>query len=178
MTINWDAFGALAEALGAVAVIMSVLYLAVQIRSQTQEARLAATRELSAELRRMLETIALDKEFSEIYQAAIYDYEGLDSNDRMRISYSWQAMFRLIEQQHLHTVHGSIDPVYLESVERVFREFVKNRGVVSFWQLSRHSYAEDFCTYIDQLIAQAEATEFQSSFNRTPNGDAQASRQT
>ena len=30
--MNWEAIGAIAEGLGAVAVIMSVLYLAVQIR--------------------------------------------------------------------------------------------------------------------------------------------------
>ncbi len=43
----WDALGAAGEIVGALAVVVSVVYLAVQIGKQTAESRMAATRELS-----------------------------------------------------------------------------------------------------------------------------------
>lgn len=165
MTINWDAFGALAEALGAIAVILSVLYLAIQIRSQTREARLAATRDLSTETRRVLEAIALDHEFSEIYQAGLYDYEGLPDNDRMRVSYMYRSFLLICEQQYLHTKHGSIDPMYLDSAVRIYLQFLKAPGVQQFWQLSKASFSDDFSTYLDTLVAEADSREFGSSFS-------------
>ena len=45
--MNWDALGAISEALGAVVVVASVWYLAIQIRRQTEEASMTATRELA-----------------------------------------------------------------------------------------------------------------------------------
>jgi hypothetical protein len=174
MTINWDAFGAIAEALGALAVILSVLYLATQIRSQTREARLSATRDLSTEFRQVLESIALDHEYSEIYQAGIYDYEGLADNDRMRVSYMLRSFLLICEQQYLHTKHGSIDTIFMDSSERVFREFLKAPGVQQFWRLSKHSFNDDFRTYIDTLKAEAESQDFGSSFRHKHATDAPA----
>ncbi len=43
--MNWDALGAIGEIVGATAVVISVIYLAVQIRKQTVESRLSATRD-------------------------------------------------------------------------------------------------------------------------------------
>lgn len=45
--MNWDAIAAVGEIMGALAVVVSVAYLAVQIRKQTAESRLTAARELS-----------------------------------------------------------------------------------------------------------------------------------
>ncbi len=171
MTINWDAFGAIAEGLGAIAVIMSVLYLATQIRSQTKEARLSATRELSAESRRVLELIALDQEYSEIYQAGIYDYEGLPDNDRMRVSYMFRSFLLICEQQYLHTQHGSIDAMYLESAERVYLEFLKSPGIQQFWRVSKHAFSDEFRAYIDSLAIKGQSMEFTSTFNREPGNE-------
>ena len=40
--MNWDAVAALAELLAALAVVASLVYLAVQVRQNTRQARLAA----------------------------------------------------------------------------------------------------------------------------------------
>jgi len=45
--MNWDAIGALSESVGAIVVVITLLYLATQIRAQTKESRLTATRELA-----------------------------------------------------------------------------------------------------------------------------------
>ncbi len=169
MTINWEAIGAVAEGLGAIAVILSVLYLATQIRSQTREAKLSATRELSAESRRVLELVALDHEYSKIYQAGIYDYKGLPDNDRMRVSYMFRSFLLICEQQYLHTQHGSIDSMYLESSERVYLEFLKSPGLQQFWQMSKHAFSDAFIIYIDNLMTEAQTMEFNSTFARQSN---------
>ena len=47
MELNWDAIGAVGEIVGALAVVVSLIYLATQIRTQNIEARLAAVHEIS-----------------------------------------------------------------------------------------------------------------------------------
>jgi len=45
--MKWDAIGAMGELVGAVAVVVSVLYLAWQVRSQVQETKLGPARRAS-----------------------------------------------------------------------------------------------------------------------------------
>ena len=49
--MNWDAVGAIGEILGAGAVVISLFYLASQIRTQNKEAQLAAAHEILAAFR-------------------------------------------------------------------------------------------------------------------------------
>ena len=49
--MDWDAIGAIGETIGAVAVVISLLYLGVQIRSQTKQAQIAAMHDISVGFR-------------------------------------------------------------------------------------------------------------------------------
>ena len=58
--MNWDALTATAEITGAASVINSVVYLAVQVKKQTEEARFMATRELSNQINEISRDISND----------------------------------------------------------------------------------------------------------------------
>ena len=45
--MNWDAIGAVGEIVGAMAVVVSLVYLGSQIRVQNRESRLAAMHDVS-----------------------------------------------------------------------------------------------------------------------------------
>ena len=58
--MNWDAIGALSESVGAIAVFITLLYLVIQIRAQTKESRLTATRDLSRDYLNAIDSITRD----------------------------------------------------------------------------------------------------------------------
>ena len=167
INMNWEAIGASAEGLGAIAVIMSVLYLAVQIRSQTKEARLAATRELAAEHRRAMEHMFQDKELAALVLAGKHDYTALPVEDRIRVSLVWNGIFRTMEQQYLHVRHGSIDPLYLSSIDRSKKEFLSFPGVQTWWHLSEHAFHDEFCEHVEDLLCDANKIDYKSSFKQS-----------
>ena len=49
--MNWAAVSAVVEMLGLIAVVSSLIYLAIQVRIQSRETRLAAMHEISVALR-------------------------------------------------------------------------------------------------------------------------------
>ena len=49
-SMNWEVISTASEFVGAVAVVASVIYLATQIKRQTTESKLVATRDLSVDL--------------------------------------------------------------------------------------------------------------------------------
>ncbi len=162
--MNWDAIGAVGEILGAAAVVVSVVYLAIQVRKQTEEARLAATRELATQFQNMLEPIAHDSEFSVIYKKGIMDYMNLPDNERLQMAYQFAIMFRIFEQQYLHTTRGNVDPVYFESVNLALFDVLTFPGVQQWWDSSNSQFCRPFYSYIEEKLVSAKARGYQSSF--------------
>ncbi len=81
--MNWDAIGAVGEIIGAAAVVISVIYLAIQIKRQTDQARLAATRELAVAWNEILRLPIEDEKFADLFLKAAPGYHALPNNERL-----------------------------------------------------------------------------------------------
>ena len=62
--MNWDAIGAVGEIVGASGVIISVIYLALQIKKQTKESQMASMRDLSQQMQQNLDPVVSDPQFA------------------------------------------------------------------------------------------------------------------
>jgi hypothetical protein len=162
--MNWDAIGAFGEIAGAIGVIVSVIYLAVQVRKQTEESRLEATRSLAGQYQAAIGAVADDKELSEIWLKAIKDYESLQDSERLRASLQFQRLFRVLEQQYLHTKRSSIDGDYFISIDHSFTEALTFPGVRRWWTLSDRMFEKGFRDYIESMIKEADERGYSGSF--------------
>ena len=154
--MNWEAISAVGEILGAAGVIITLIYLASQIRGQTQEARLLATRDLSRDYRDIMKDVAGDKELYAIYLSSLKSYDDLPGDDRMRIHlFFLSRIFGVYEQQHLHLKEGTIDPVFLQSIRNRLSDAARCPGVHQWWARNSHMYNEDFRIYIDNVLTRA-----------------------
>ena len=97
--MNLETGAALGEIIGAAAVVISVIYLAIQIRKQTEEARLAATRDLAFHSQENFQQLVQDPELLNIYRKGIADYDSLPEDERLRLSLFFANLFRVAELQ-------------------------------------------------------------------------------
>lgn len=162
--MNWDAIGAAGEIIGAAAVVISVFYLAFQVRKQTEENRLTATRELSSLFLTTIGTLQEDKELAAVYLKAVQDYDSIEGDDRIRIALFFQRGFRVLEQQQLHTRRGNLDPIYFDSLDLAFFEWLTFPGIQRWWELSNGLFAIEFREFIDQQIEKAKMKGYESTF--------------
>jgi len=167
--MNWEVAGAIGEVVGAAAVVISVAYLAFQIKQQTEQSRLAASRELGEQLGALFHTITADDQFATIYQKAVQDYDRLPNNERLRMSLLFQRIMRLLEQQYLHISKGNINPAHFESVSKAYDEWLTFPGVQSWWEGSRSFFEEEFRERIDNAIYEAKEQGYESSFKNPPS---------
>jgi len=162
--MDWDAIGAIGEIVGAAAVVISVGYLAVQIGRQTDQSRLAATRELAAEWSQIMHSLMDNSELCEIFLRAAADYESLPNIERMKMAVLFQRVLRLLEQERLHISKGHIEPEIFESMNRARFEFLTFPGVQSWWKGSKNLFASEFQSHVDDLIERARQKGYESTF--------------
>jgi hypothetical protein len=138
--MNLEALANIGEFVGALGVIVSVVYLAFQVRKQTEESRLAATRELADQYQACLATLVEDATLTEIWLKGVSDYKSLPDVDRLRLSFQFQRLFRNLEQQYLHRKRVSIDSSYFTSIDHSFTEALGFPGLLEWWKLSQDMF--------------------------------------
>ena len=119
--MDWDAIGALAELLGAVAVVVSLGYLAVQIRSNTRQLRFVASQSVAE---------SLDRAFDPIYSEFMLPiwHKGL-RDPRSLSELEWDAFHGLMARQ-LHNLSSmaeahSMDLLDLGRTSTLYRDFYR-----------------------------------------------------
>jgi hypothetical protein len=76
--MNWEALSAVGEIAGAIAVIVTLVYLSVQIRQNTKASRVAAVQAASENSSRFSELIAADPVLGEVFWRGLRDPGSLD----------------------------------------------------------------------------------------------------
>ena len=170
--MNWDAIGAFGEIIGASAVVISVAYLAVQIRRQTDQARLAATREIAIAWNAALTPLIENQELTDLFLKSGPSYDALPNHERLRVSGMYMQMMRLLEQQYLHVREGNIDPTFFESADRTYLELLVTPGSQEWWARHKTHYSDGFRVLVDEQIKKAKAKGWESTYKAEREGSA------
>ena len=162
--MNWDAAGAIGEVIGATAVVISVGYLAIQIRRQTDQARLAATREIAEQHFDIVNRIIDDESIADLYLRAVQDFDSLPNIERVRASFLFQRLMRVLEEQYLHIEKGHIDPAFFKSMDKTFFEWLTFPGVHAWWEGNNGFFEDGFRRRMDKQFLAAKARGYSSTF--------------
>jgi hypothetical protein len=79
--MNWEAIGAIGEVVGAFAVFLSLLYLAIQIRNSRRSDQLAAAAGAASAVDEWIGQIVRDGELYDLYRRGLTDYESLSRSE-------------------------------------------------------------------------------------------------
>lgn len=165
--MNWDAIGSVGEIIGALAVVISVFYLAFQIRKQTEESKLSATRDLANQHLDILKTLATDDRLPKIWLKGVRSYTSLDDEDRYRVSLIFHALIRNFEQQFIHARNSKAESVFIDSINREFALILSFPGFEEWWETSSLGYDNVFVEHLDKVKAVAKTMDFKSTFNKS-----------
>jgi len=80
--VNWEAISAIGQIVGALAVVISLIYLAREIRSNARSARMASV----GTLNRWLGQLATHPHLAEVWSRGIQDWEAIKGPDRDTLS--------------------------------------------------------------------------------------------
>ena len=146
--MDWSAVGAIGELLGAAAVVVSLLYLAGQMRNGMRQARLEADRSISTGISDISLALSANGELMDIYVRGSRDFESLDPNEQARYRTFLNSMFKLFEQMYFLHLEGSLDPEIWKGSEGVITDLISAPGVQLYARDRSTWYAESFVRYL------------------------------
>ena len=133
--MNWEALGAIAEAVGATAVFISLVYVAVQIRQNTKQfSRSVEANQLAAFERnvesgnRIRELLILHPDLAQLLLSGFKGYKELKGPEKFRFGMLLRNIFSGIQGGYIRQLSVEQDPLEFEGTARMLDEILLNPG--------------------------------------------------
>lgn len=149
--MNWQAIAAVAEAVGAIAVVASLLYLAVQVRQNTRQSRLGAQQAMVAELGMALQAQAQDREFASLLAKGLQNLGSLDPVEKVRFLSHIGHLLRLYEAVFFYHQEGTLDDRIWKGFEAAIADVMSYPGMQAAVAMRRHHLSDAFGSYVTSL---------------------------
>ncbi len=156
--MSWEAIGAIGEVVGAAAVFISLLYLALQIRNSRQSDQIVAGSAAASAVHNWISQIVRDETLYDLYRRGLTDYESLSRTERGRYSLLLMQLFRNAETAWVHLQLGLVDPDYWAGIEETLRFVFSTSGGTRFLAKNSRFYRSDFCAAAQNILVQADST--------------------
>jgi hypothetical protein len=149
--MNWDAISAVSQLVGSIAVVVSVLYLAVQLRSSTRVARVAAMDAAAAALRDVTKPFMENAELARIWRTGLENLETLSPDEQARFFHAAHQFLKALETIHYHYVYGLLDPQLWAGWRDLLHHYIACPGIRFYLTRRNAVFSERFRKFISEL---------------------------
>jgi hypothetical protein len=149
--VNWEAISAIGQIVGALAVVISLIYVASEVRRNTSATQLAAMRSMRDAFNQWIQQLAQYPDLTEIYNRGIHDFESLERTDSARFSILMHGAFRNFEEIYYLRAKGHLEQGVWRGWDTAMRDVNGYPEVQSWWRLRSHWFNEEFAKFIDYV---------------------------
>ena len=170
--MNWEAVGAVGELIGAVTVVITLLYLAIQIRQNSQAVKNSAAQALLSELNDSLRVASSEPTTARAVILGQTLFEELSEEGRAQFITWIFAWMRTIEQAYFQYVQGSIEEEIWEGQMAHLRQLIHAPAVKEWWSRRRFFFSQRFQNYVDEIGTLGDDVPTPTELVREMSGEA------
>ena len=155
------------EFIGGIAVVVSLIYLASQIRQNSRLLKVSTTAALATSDIEFSKLLIADSELHRIYEEGLADRDSLPETERRRFDMFLNMMMRAFKRDYYFAQDGAINDSVWQGEKQSHLMMLLQPGARQWWgafdqrsgtQMSSW-YGDEFRDYVDGLIREGEAAE-------------------
>jgi len=154
--MNWEEVSAISQLIGSIAVVFSVLYLAIQVHQSTRIAKLAAQDAAATSLRNVTRPFAENADLARIWRLGLEDLNALSAEDQARFFHSTYQFLKAYETIHFHHVYGLMDEQIWQGWCGLLKHYIASPGIDHYWQLRHDLFSQRFQDFVATLERPAD----------------------
>ena len=156
MNWDWNAISAISQLVGSIAVVLSVLYLALQVHQSTRVARLATQDAAATALRDVTKPLMVNADLERIWRVGLEDIGALSLEERVRFFHAAYQFLKAFETIHFHYVYGLMDRELFEGWHGLLRHYIVAPGMAHYWKLRPDIFSKRFRLFVNSLEPPAD----------------------
>ena len=143
-----------AEIIGALVVVVTVVFLALQVRRNTQSLRSTATQTAHQELSELYNTFLEDPSFLDLWMRATEDPSALSNLETARLNAWWMKGSLSGQNWYLQTKVGAIEPTMWRSYAKLIHRLCHTEMYKQFWSERKFVFAPEYVKRIEKMMSE------------------------
>lgn len=155
--------GALGDMIGGIAVVASLIYLAIQIRQNTRQIakeveanRMAAFERNVESANRVRELLIVNPEITDVFLSGLRDYSGLEARDRFRFDQLMRNVMASFQGSYLRQRAYDTDPRGFEGAGRIVDTLLRSPGVRDWLAQGEFDWRPEFESFVLERLEAAK----------------------
>ena len=145
-----EMFGDLGDFLGGIGVLVSLVYLAIQVRQNTVATRADSYQAVVGDVSDWSREMSLNPEICRILIAGSADFDALEPVERFQFNLAMSAFFRNMENVHSKFLAGVIDESVWEGWANRTRSFLAAPGMRQYWERNELAFSPAFRRFFNE----------------------------
>ena len=155
--MNWDALGAVGEIVAAVAVVVTLGYLAVQIRQNTDSVRAATIQDIVREGNVFVRDLALHPDLARIWRSGLDSLETLSAEEREQFHFLILSFYRRVENTYHQSRRRLMDESDVAGFLTSSFYALARPGAREWWESNAFRFSPLMQEYVRQTLADSAA---------------------
>ena len=151
--MNWDAVVAISDLVGALVLVLTLFYLAIQIRQANNHGRRNEIAETFQQFSVARMAIAQNEDLAELLVRGSDNYADLGGTEQLR--------FENLMSERFWCWHSIWDGIQLHAFEDDFwsggeiliKQWLERKGIAEWWKIHKYQFPSDYIKAIDELAA-------------------------
>ncbi|MEZ5572271.1 MAG: hypothetical protein R3E64_09620 [Halioglobus sp.] len=156
--MNWEAIGAMGEIVGALAVFLTLVYLAIQIRQNTNATRAASHHAVTDALNQLNLSLAENEEVARIWVSGMNDRSSLTDIQRERYDALLRAYMHACDTMYYQAQVGAGDNGLWKAEERYLAVVLTSPGGKTWFEDNSFSISPGFKSALLNITTQYEVS--------------------
>ncbi len=148
-TVTLEALGNLGDFLGSIGVFVSLIYLARQIKKNTETERTATYRSIVSDFGQLNQSLASDPELIMLYIRGMEDFSDLRETEKARLSQAFFMTFRYFENMYYQHRRGYLEDEVWIGWQRLMLTYFDRPGFRTWWSARRDVFSPPFARFLE-----------------------------
>ena len=144
------------EFVGAIAVVVTLGYLATQIRQSNQAGSRESYVNWMSDLNKVLLEPQHNPEYVDLFQKANKDWGSLSPRDQAVVSAHYSQIMITCEMVFKLRQRGDIEPDLTTMLDTTIATFIQVPGVATWWSIVKPVYNQSLVEHIDKVLNSKE----------------------
>jgi len=144
--------GSLGEFVGAIATVATLIYLAIQIRSNTRAVQSAAAQAVHENYATWYQLLASDSELSQVTVNGLRDYSSLSEAEKAQFVSVFMAFLSYSQNAYIKWREGALSADLWKGWELLMMNLFGAPGGAEFWKERGYIFGDDFQKYVESKI--------------------------
>ena len=143
-----------AEIVGGIAVVISLIYVGLQVSDSTSAIRSAAASDATTTMQSWYLEMGSNRQASDVWFNAMTSPEPLPARDEFQFMMSMHTVILGMQNSYLLSKEGTLDAEFREAVTTALVAVKDLPGMERYWRQRRGFLHTGFAEYVDGLLAQ------------------------